>query len=139
MPKMISRSLRNGFRLMWPILGHITLDTLRVIDWALAALDVAPQIYMGGISMGGDIAVAAAGIDHRIKRVAAIVATPDWKRPGMQDLFRPGMLLAPGVADAYPRYFYEQLDFEVSGENHCPKPVRLLKLDYVLALAMWMI
>jgi dienelactone hydrolase len=95
---------------MWPIIGQTILDTLRVIDWAVATLDVSPHIYMGGISMGGDIAVAAAGIDHRIQRVAAIVATPDWLRPGMQDLFNPGTLLAPGVPDSYAQYFYDQLN-----------------------------
>jgi dienelactone hydrolase len=60
--------------------------------------------------MGGDIAVAAAGIDHRIERVAAVVATPDWLRPGMHDLSEPDRLLPPGEPDAYARYFYDHLD-----------------------------
>ena len=35
---------------------------------------------------------------------------------------------------------YEGLfNFEVPGENRCPKPVRLAKLDYALALAQWMV
>jgi dienelactone hydrolase len=107
---LATRVFGNFRRAMWPILGQTTLDTLRVIDWALTTLHVAPQIYMGGISMGGDIAVAAAGVDHRIQRVAAIVATPDWLRPGMQDLFQPGTLLDPGVPDAYAQYFYDQFN-----------------------------
>ena len=31
------------------------------------------------------------------------------------------------------------LNFEVPGENRCPEPVRLAKLDYALKLANWMI
>jgi dienelactone hydrolase len=107
---LATRVFGNFRHAMWPILGQTTLDTLRVIDWAVRALDVEPNIFMGGISMGGDISVAAAGIDHRIQRVAAIVATPDWLRPGMQDLFLPGTLLSPGVPDAYAQYFYDHLN-----------------------------
>lgn len=121
-PELATRVFGNFRRAMWPILGQTTLDTLRVIDWAITTLKVAPHIYMGGISMGGDIAVAAAGIDHRIQRVAAIVATPDWLRPGMQDLFQPGALLAPGVPDAYAQYFYDQLNplTHLSTYSHAP-------------------
>jgi dienelactone hydrolase len=106
----MTRVFGNFRRHMWPILGQTTLDMLRVIDWAMATLDVNPRVYAGGISMGGDIAVAAAGIDHRIERVAAIVATPDWLRPGMQDLSNPGTLLPPGQPDAYAQYFYDHLN-----------------------------
>ncbi len=110
-PQALAARVFGSFRrAMWPILGQTTLDTLRVIDWAIDALAVEPEVYMGGVSMGGDTAVAAAGLDRRIRRVAAIVATPDWLRPGMQDLFQPGVLLDPGTADAYARYFYERLN-----------------------------
>ena len=51
--------------------------------------------------MGGDISVALAGIDHRIIRVAAIVATPDWTRPGMRDVRGSGEILPQGEPDAY--------------------------------------
>ncbi len=105
-----TRVTGNIRRHLWPILGQTTLDALRIIDWAVATLDVEPQVSMGGLSMGGDISVAAAGIDHRIQRVAAVVATPDWLRPGMQDLFDPATLLPPGEADAYAQYFYDRLN-----------------------------
>ena len=108
--EILSRVFGNFRRHMWPILGQTTLDTMRVIDWAVAALDVQPDVYIGGLSMGGDIAVAAAGIDHRIQRVAAVVATPDWLRPGMHDLFDRHRLLPPGEPDAYAKYFYEHLN-----------------------------
>ena len=30
-------------------------------------------------------------------------------------------------------------NFEVPGENHCPEPVLMAKLDYALQMAKWMI
>jgi dienelactone hydrolase len=108
--EILSRVFGNFRRHMWPILGQTTLDTLRVIDWAVATLDVQPPVYLGGLSMGGDVAVAAAGIDHRIERVAAVVATPDWLRSGMQDVFNPEIPLPPGEPDAYAQYFYDNLN-----------------------------
>jgi uncharacterized protein len=110
MEELATRVFGNFRRYMWPILGQSALDMLRVIDWAVAMLHVEPHVYAGGVSMGGDISVAAAGIDHRIERVAAIVATPDWLRPGMQDFANPGTLLPTGTPDAYARYFYDQLN-----------------------------
>ena len=68
-----TRVFGNFQRHMWPILGQTTLDMLRVIDWAVATLHIEPHISVGGLSMGGDIAVAAAGLDHRVERVAAII------------------------------------------------------------------
>lgn len=94
---------------MWPILGHTTLDARRVVDWAVADL-ARPDVVAGGISMGGDVAVALAGIDRRVRRVAAIVATPDWARPGMRDLFDPSRLVDQGHAGPSARSFYDQLD-----------------------------
>lgn len=108
--ELLSRVFGDFRRHMWPILGQTTLDTLRVIDWALANLDVRPGVYAGGLSMGGDVAVAAAGLNRCIERVAAVVATPDWLRPGMQDLFEPNRPVPPGEPDAYARYFYDHLN-----------------------------
>jgi uncharacterized protein len=96
-------------RNMWPILGQTTLDTLRVIDWATQKFGVS-TVSMGGISMGGDIAVAAAGLDPRITAVAAIIATPDWLRPGMRTLGDAPQLMDPGTADAYAQFFYDRLN-----------------------------
>lgn len=56
--------------------------------------------------MGGDVAVALAGIDHRVIRVAAIVATPDWTRPGMRDIRDPSRVLPQGDADHYAQWFF---------------------------------
>lgn len=105
-----ARVFGNFRRHMWPILGQTTLDVLRVVDWAVGTLAIGPHVSIGGLSMGGDIAIAAAGIDHRIKRVAATIATPDWLRPGMQDLSNPGTILSPGEPDTYAQYFYNNLN-----------------------------
>jgi len=82
----IKRRVRSDLRRhFWPILAQGADEAPRIIDWALAHLDIQPQIAIGGISMGGDIAVAAAGIDRRIDRVAVALATPDWLRPGSHE------------------------------------------------------
>jgi dienelactone hydrolase len=50
-----------------------------VLDWIIANRDVLiSKMVAGGFSMGGDISIALAGIDHRVGRVAAIGSTPDW-------------------------------------------------------------
>ncbi len=106
--QVAQRSFSNFRRYMWVNIGQTALDTLRVIDWAVETLNVEPEVCMGGMSMGGDISVTAAGIDPRIKRVGAVVATPDWLRPGMLDLFDPAKRPLPtGTPDAYSRLFYE--------------------------------
>ena len=72
----------NIRRYFWPILAHTAEEAPTVIDWAMQTLGVTPQVGMGGISMGGDISVAAAGVDCRIVAVTACIATADWLRPG---------------------------------------------------------
>jgi uncharacterized protein len=101
----------GGFRRhMWPILGQTTLDALRVIDWIAENLDAGQDVVAGGVSMGGDVAVALAGAEQRVRRVAAVVATPDWTRPGMRKLDDPELMLEQGDADPYARWLYERLD-----------------------------
>lgn len=107
---MVTRVFGAFRKHMWPILGQTALDTLRVIDWAINELKVEPAIRLGGVSMGGDISIAAAGLDSRIERVAAVVSTPDWLRPGMHDAFRPDELIDQGAPDLYAQYFYDQLN-----------------------------
>jgi uncharacterized protein len=110
-PDAIAMRVFGNFRRhMWPILGQTTLDTMRIIDWAIGTLGVRESVVMGGVSMGGDIAVAAAGIDRRIERVATVVSTPDWLRPGMRNLMNPAEVLSPGEPDAYARFFYDALN-----------------------------
>lgn len=99
-PQLVSRVRGNIRRYFWPILAKTAEEVPRVIDWAVYRLGVRPQIGMGGISMGGDISVAAAGVDRRILAVSACVATPDWMRPGS---FEP-----PGEPDAAAQACYDR-------------------------------
>jgi len=108
--QFISRIAGSYRRHYWPILGQTILDTTRIIDWATANLKVCSDVLMGGISMGGDVAVATAGIDRRIKCVAAMLATPDWLRPGMKDFANPSIEFAQGEPDTYAKFFYDRFN-----------------------------
>ena len=106
----MARALEAFRREVWPILGHTTLDALRVVDWALETFDLKPSVVAGGVSMGGDVAVALAGVDPRVARVAAMVATPDWTRPGMAGLDGSSPPLVQGEPTAYGQWLYDRLD-----------------------------
>ncbi|MBO0870135.1 MAG: prolyl oligopeptidase family serine peptidase [Micromonosporaceae bacterium] len=95
---------------MWPILGQTTLDAMHVIDWALDRYQLAPDVVAGGISMGGDTALALAGADPRVSAVAALVATPDWTRPGMHRLDDPTLLIDQGAATPHGQWLYDHLN-----------------------------
>jgi dienelactone hydrolase len=110
-PDQIRQRVFGAYRRhKWPILGLSTLDALRVIDWATDTLGGGPTVVAGGISMGGEVAATLAGIDRRVERVAAIVASPDWTSPGMHGFDDPATLLEQGEADAYAQWFYDHLD-----------------------------
>jgi dienelactone hydrolase len=79
LPKRVRGNIRRNF---WPILAKTAEEVPPIIDWAIKNLGVRNEVGIGGTSMGGDIAVTAAGVDKRIKAVSAIVATPDWMRVG---------------------------------------------------------
>lgn len=61
--------------------GHARMP--RVLDWTADRFEVGGPHVAGGVSMGGDVALVLAGTDDRIALVSALVATPDWTRPGM--------------------------------------------------------
>ena len=126
--EILARVFANMRRYGWPILGQTVIDTLRVIDWAIATLGVEPDVHMGGISMGGDITIAAAGVDSRIVRCAPIITTPDWLRPGMHDLMNPTKILDPGKPDAYAQFFYDAFNpvTHLGRYVNCP-PMRLVQ------------
>lgn len=108
--QMASSVLASFRRRMWPLLGQTTLECLRVLDWADERFEVGAPHVAGGVSMGGDVAVALAGIDGRIGRVGALVATPDWTRPGMHTVEDAPEPIDQGEADRYAQWFYDRLD-----------------------------
>jgi dienelactone hydrolase len=99
-PELVTRVRGNIRKYFWPILAKSAEETTPIIDWAIKELGVRKDVGMGGVSMGGDISVAAAGVDKRIKVVSAVVATPDWMRPGS---FEP-----PGEPDAAAQADYDR-------------------------------
>jgi uncharacterized protein len=109
-------------RHMWPIIGQTTLDCLRVIDHFGGG-----PVVAGGTSMGGDAAAALAGVDRRVTRVAAIVATPDWTRPGMRDIRDPSRVLPQGDADSYAQWFFDRLDPMTHVDNYAHGPAILFE------------
>jgi dipeptidyl aminopeptidase/acylaminoacyl peptidase len=73
-----------------------------VIDWALEQYGVSAEVGMYGISMGGDISVAAAGLDKRIVLAVPAIATTDWLRPGTNE--------SVGEADEVAQACYDELN-----------------------------
>jgi uncharacterized protein len=110
--EVLDRSFGNVRKEVWTTLGQTTLDALRVLDWAIRRFGARGGAYAGGVSMGGDVAIAAAGLDARIRRVAAVVSTPDWARPGMEGPISPDRALEVrwGAPDLPARLLYEWMD-----------------------------
>jgi len=78
-------------REMWPVIGQSTLDAMWVLDWVTDQHDVSTRDAVAcGLSMGGDICVALAGIDRRLDAGAS--------------------LIDQGLPSAYGRWLYSQLD-----------------------------
>ncbi|MBN2085700.1 MAG: prolyl oligopeptidase family serine peptidase [Anaerolineales bacterium] len=108
------RVFGNYRRHMWPIFGHTALEILRVIDWAVREQHVEKEIRLGGVSMGGVAAVAAAGIDTRIVCAAVSGSSPDWLRNGADT--------PPGEPDSYAQYFYNRLNPLTHPDHYLHQP-----------------
>ncbi|MEU8319407.1 prolyl oligopeptidase family serine peptidase [Nonomuraea sp. NPDC048881] len=108
--QLTERVLGDFRQEMWPLLGRTTVECVRVLDWAAAELGAGPGAVAGGVSMGGDCAVALAGLDHRVRRVAAVAATADWTRPGMCALDDPARLLPQGHAGRHAQWWFDRLN-----------------------------
>jgi dienelactone hydrolase len=78
-PMALMQRVGSDPRLLWTLLGETALDAPKVVDRALAETG-ADGVVAGGVSFGGSVSVAVAGLDERVQRVAAAVATPDWSR-----------------------------------------------------------
>ena len=104
-------SVLGAFRArMWPIVGQTVLDAMAVLDWAADAIGIGEGVLAGGVSMGGDVAVALAGVDPRSRRVAALGSTPDWTRPDMRSLTDPDMVIDQGEASVLGQWFCDQFN-----------------------------
>ena len=102
------------YRHFWSIEAETAVAIPTLIDWTIAELGVARQVGIGGKSMGGDIALVAAGLDERITAVAACIATPDWLKPGsMYELTAPN-------ATIQAQYDQHNPLTNLSRYQHCP-------------------
>jgi uncharacterized protein len=121
-PEQLRDRMLGSFRReMWPVIGQTTLDAMRVLDWASAQHGV-HGVVAGGLSMGGDISVALAGIDHRVRRVAALGSTPDWRRPGMRHLDGSGVLVDQGTPSPFGQWLHDQLNPATHVERYAHGP-----------------
>lgn len=102
------RVFANFRREMWTIIGETAFDVPRVGEWARGRFSVLP-VHLTGLSMGGDTVVAAAPLVEGVVSVNAIIATPDWTRPGMRNL-KTGALVPPGTPDPKARFFFDALE-----------------------------
>jgi dienelactone hydrolase len=112
--ELIERILSNIRRHFWPILALTAEEFPKVIDQAVEMLDITGKVMVGGISMGGDIAVAASGVDSRISAVTACVATPDWLRLGSHE--------PSGQADTYAQQCYDRRNPLTHLDNYRHRP-----------------
>ena len=123
-----TRVLAEFRRRMWPILGQTTLEAMRVLTWAREQTGGPDGALAGGVSMGGDVAVALAGIDARVRRVATIGSTPDWSRPDMRELDDPSRVVDQGAADPYAQWFADHLDPSRHLERYLGRPAIAFEL-----------
>ena len=106
----LTRRVFASFRReMWTIIGETVFDVPRIATWARAKFGKDLPLHLTGLSMGGDVVVAAAPLVEHVASVNAVVATPDWQRPGMRDIAS-GELVAQGTPDAKSRLFLEYLN-----------------------------
>jgi uncharacterized protein len=113
---------------MWQILGITTLDVFRVIDWAIQSFKLDGNVVVGGLSMGGDIAISLAGIDKRVSKVSAIASSPDWNRPGMTDVMDSKKIIEQGKPTPYGKWLYDKLDPTTNSQNYSNLPFMHIEL-----------
>jgi fermentation-respiration switch protein FrsA (DUF1100 family) len=79
-PRQLAGQVLAAFRRrMWLLAGRTVPESLRALDWVDEHVGVSGPRVAGRVSMGGDVAVALAGVDPRIDRVAAL----EWLAPAV--------------------------------------------------------
>lgn len=106
--KIFEQVFANFRREMWSRLGENVADIIRVAEWALDEFLDAEGVHLTGLSMGGDSVLAAAPYVPKVVCVNAVIAAPDWTRPGMRD-FETGELVQQGSPNIKAQIFYDAL------------------------------
>ncbi len=119
------RVFSNFRREMWTIIGETVLDMPRVATWARARFGSDLKLHLTGLSMGGDVAVAAAPLFDAIASVNAVIATPDWQRPGMRDL-KTDELVDQGEPDAKAMLFFDVLEPLSHADRYTGLPIHFI-------------
>lgn len=109
---------------MWEMLGITAMDIYRTIDWAIKTFKLNDYVVIGGLSMGGDIALAVAGMDVRIKKVSAIGASPNWDRHGMTDVMDSKKIIEQGQPTNFGKWLYNKLNPVSNLELFC-RPMQI--------------
>lgn len=122
---LMRRVFSNFRRDMWTIIGQTTLDVPRVVAWARRKFGADLKLHLTGLSMGGDVVVAAAPLVDPLAGVNAVVATPDWQRPGMRDI-RTGELVDQGEPDVEAQRFFDQLEPLRHADRYAGLPIHFL-------------
>lgn len=100
-PSIRTKAMKEFRKIMWQVLGFTTIDAYKTLDWATNEFNIQKNISVGGLSMGGDIAISLAAIDSRISKVAGVASSPDWNRNGMTDVMDSSKILDQGIPSEF--------------------------------------
>lgn len=127
--EQLSRRVFSNFRRsMWTIIGMTALDVPSVAQWARDSWGSQLPVHLSGLSMGGDTVIAAAPLIDGVASVNAVIATPDWTRPGMRDLSS-GKLIEQGAPDARAKLLYDALNPLTHCDRYHNLPIRFIVGD----------
>lgn len=109
---------------MWQILGITTMNVFQVVDWVIDSFNLNNNYATTGVSMGGDIAIALAGMDTRVSKVAAVASSPNWERPGMTDVMDSTKTIDQGKPNNFGNWLFRKLN-PMSNLNSFRRPLKL--------------
>ena len=112
-------------RSMWTIIGMTALDLPSIAEWARETIGARLPVHLTGLSMGGDTVVAAAPLIEGVASVNAVIATPDWTRPGMRDISS-GELIHQGPPDSRAQLLYDALNPITHHDRYRDLPIRFI-------------